>query len=68
MVLLGHTTANLRLYIQLIHICFKNIPKKHVSLRVTNREEESKAVESGFDNVGTDKDGASLCRRVGTTA
>jgi hypothetical protein len=70
MVLLGHktTAANLWLYVQWTHIYFKNIPKKHITLRVTNREEKSKAVEIGFDNVGTDKDGASLCRRVATTA
>jgi len=57
MVLLGHkTTANLLIHVQLAHKYFKNIPKKYISLRVTSREEESKTVESGFDNVRTDKD------------
>jgi integrase len=69
MVLLGHkTTVYLWLYVQLAHIYFRGAPKKYVSLWVTNREEESKAVQDGFDYVRTDKDGASLYRRADTTA
>ena len=69
MVLLGHkTTAYLWLYVQLAHIYFRGAPKKYVSLWVTNREEESKAIEDGFDYVRTDKDGVSLYRRADATA
>ena len=69
MILLGHkTTAYLWLYVQLAHIYFRGAPKKYVSLWVTNREEESKAVQDGFDYVRTDKDGASLYRRPDQTA
>ena len=68
MILLGHkTTAYLWLYVQLAHIYFRGAPKKYVSLWVSNREEESKAIEDGFEYVRT-ADGASLYRRADTTA
>ena len=58
MVLLGHkTTAYLWLYVQLAHIYFRGAPKKYISLWVTTREEESKAIEDGFDFVRTATDG-----------
>jgi hypothetical protein len=69
MVLLGHkTTAYLWLYVQLAHIYFRDAPKKYISLWVANREEESKAVEAGFEYVRTASDGASLYRRADNTA
>jgi hypothetical protein len=69
MVLLGHkTTAYLWLYVQLAHIYFRGAPKKYISLWVTNRDEESKAVEGGFEYVRTATYGASLYRRADTTA
>lgn len=69
MVLLGHkSTKYLWLYVQLAHIYFRDAPKKYISLWVDTREDESKAIESGFDYVRTDKDGASLYRKLDKTA
>lgn len=69
MILPGYkTTTYLWLYVQLAHIYFRGAPKKYISLWVTNREEESKAIESGFDYVRTATDGASLYRRADATA
>jgi len=69
MILLGNkTTAYLWLHVQLAHIYCRCAPKKYVSLWVSNREEESKAIEDGFDNVKTDKRCASLYRREERTA
>jgi integrase len=69
MVLLGHkSTKYLWLYVQLAHVYFGGV-KKYVSLWVHNREEESLAVEQGFEYVRTDsKDGASLCRKPDRTS
>ena len=64
MVLLGHkSTRYLWLYVQLAKIYFGG-PRKYVSLWVYEREQESRAVEQGFEYVRTDKDGASLYRKA----
>ena len=49
-------------------IYFRGTPKKYINLWVTNREEESKAIESGFDYIRTATDGASFCRKADSTA
>jgi len=69
MILLGHkSTKYMWLYVQLAHVYFGG-SKKYVSLWVTDREQETKAIEQGYDYVRTDpKDGASLYRKVDTSA
>ena len=69
MVLLGHkSTEYLWLYVQLAHIYFGG-PKRYISLWVYDREQETKAIEQGFEYVRTDlKDGASLYRKPDRTA
>ena len=69
MILLGHkSTKYIFTYVQLAHIYFGGV-KKYVSVWVTDRDQETKAVDEGYEYVRTDpKDGASLYRRVDTSA
>ena len=69
MILLGHkTTRYIFIYVQLAHIYFGGV-KKYVTIWVTDRDQETKANEEGYEYVRTDsKDGASLYRKVDTSA
>ena len=62
---LGHrSTKYLYLYVQLAHVYFGG-PRKYVSLWVYDREQESRAINQGYEYVRTDpKDGASLYRKA----
>jgi hypothetical protein len=64
MTLLGHTsTKYVTKYAQLAKIYFGGA-RKYKSIWVTNREQETEAVNDGYEYVRTDlKDGASLNRK-----
>ena len=69
MISLGHKSIKyIFTYVQLAHIYFGGV-KKYVSIWVTDRDQETKTSEEDYEYVRTDpKDGASLHRKVDTSA